>query len=159
MGSGILNNPLNIPYPDIQMLEREGVEPRVCESYVGKLYLNSHLKSIDKMFRGPVTFDHIRMVGQDIALMEWAGKHFKFCESDPPAADIISAQLWAAYWHTQVMTFRPFINEILHRQWSDVTLEHARKGINALIKSTGAFHGLVEGERPIITNVFGTAHT
>ncbi|MBE3043315.1 hypothetical protein IMZ48_12240 [Candidatus Bathyarchaeota archaeon] len=39
---------------------------------------------------------------------------------------------------------------------------HARKGVRALIESTQAFHGL-DGDdqppmRPIITNVFGTAH-
>ncbi|RDA88602.1 hypothetical protein CP532_5819 [Ophiocordyceps camponoti-leonardi (nom. inval.)] len=34
----------------------------------------------------------------------------------------------------------------------------ARKGIRALIESTRAFHGLGEEMRPIITNVFGTAH-
>ncbi|KGQ02537.1 hypothetical protein BBAD15_g12250 [Beauveria bassiana D1-5] len=36
-------------------------------------------------------------------------------------------------------------------------LVFARKAINALIESTRAFHGLGE-KRPIITNVFGTAH-
>lgn len=36
-------------------------------------------------------------------------------------------------------------------------IELARKGIKALVESTRAFHGLGE-KRPIITNVFGTAH-
>ncbi|ODA80281.1 hypothetical protein RJ55_03239 [Drechmeria coniospora] len=36
-------------------------------------------------------------------------------------------------------------------------VELARRGIKALIESTRAFHGLGES-RPIITNVFGTAH-
>lgn len=36
-------------------------------------------------------------------------------------------------------------------------LELARKGIKVLIESTRAFHGLGD-KRPIITNVFGTAH-
>lgn len=35
--------------------------------------------------------------------------------------------------------------------------EHAKRGIQALIESTQAFHGLGES-RPIITNIFGTAH-
>lgn len=38
-----------------------------------------------------------------------------------------------------------------------VVFENARKGIDAVIKSTMAFHGL-EDKRFIITNVFGTAH-
>lgn len=36
--------------------------------------------------------------------------------------------------------------------------EFARRGIKALVESTRAFHGLGEDLRPIITNVFGTAH-
>jgi hypothetical protein len=36
-------------------------------------------------------------------------------------------------------------------------VELAKKGIKALIESTRAFHGLGD-KRPIITNVFGTAH-
>lgn len=38
-----------------------------------------------------------------------------------------------------------------------VVFENARKGLDAVIKSTMAFHGL-EDKRFIITNVFGTAH-
>ena len=36
-------------------------------------------------------------------------------------------------------------------------VELAKKGIKALVESTRAFHGLGE-KRPVITNVFGTAH-
>ncbi len=36
-------------------------------------------------------------------------------------------------------------------------LDYAKKGIKALIESTRSFHGLGD-KRPIITNVFGTAH-
>ena len=39
----------------------------------------------------------------------------------------------------------------------DDVWNHARKGVRALIESTQAFHGLGD-QRPIITNVFGTAH-
>ena len=39
----------------------------------------------------------------------------------------------------------------------EVVFENAKKGIDAVIKSTVAFHGL-EDKRFIITNVFGTAH-
>lgn len=38
-----------------------------------------------------------------------------------------------------------------------IVFENARKGIDSVIKSTMAFHGL-EDKRFIITNVFGTAH-
>lgn len=39
----------------------------------------------------------------------------------------------------------------------DIIIDHAQKGIWALIQSTRSFHGLKD-ERFIITNVFGTAH-
>lgn len=42
-------------------------------------------------------------------------------------------------------------------EFSPKVVELARRGIRALIESTRAFHGLEE-KRPIITNVFGTAH-
>lgn len=38
-----------------------------------------------------------------------------------------------------------------------VVFENAKKGVDAIIKSTTAFHGL-EDKRFVITNVFGTAH-
>lgn len=38
------------------------------------------------------------------------------------------------------------------------TLNYARLGIEALIQSTRAFHGMPRGQRIIVTNVFGTAH-
>jgi hypothetical protein len=102
--------------------------------------------------------------------------------------------LRAKYWGAQVITYRPFIRQILQFSHSiknhasspnfptvssefrqDVTapvihpkarthndidpqvVELAKKGIKALIESTRAFHGLGD-KRPIITNIFGTAH-
>jgi hypothetical protein len=47
------------------------------------------------------------------------------------------------------------INEMGRLQ--SIVWDYAQKGIHALIESTQAFHGLGE-KRPIITNVFGTAH-
>lgn len=171
MQSGILN--YDMLYPDISMLNEDGVELRVCESYIGQLYLHKRLKTFDDQRQsvdgggGPVL-----EFRQDMVPEKWAGKQFKFCESDPPAADILSARLRAAYWHTQVAAFRPFIKQILQFSHSienhldaeraaDIRpdlLEHAGIGINALIESTSVFYGLAKGERPIITNAFGTAH-
>ncbi|KAH7009415.1 uncharacterized protein B0I36DRAFT_356649 [Microdochium trichocladiopsis] len=38
------------------------------------------------------------------------------------------------------------------------TLNYARLGIEALIQSTSAFHGMPRKQRIIVTNIFGTAH-
>ena len=43
------------------------------------------------------------------------------------------------------------------RDIPDQVIEYARRGVNALIESTRAFHGLRD-RRFIVTNVFGTAH-
>ncbi|GKU11591.1 unnamed protein product, partial [Fusarium langsethiae] len=44
-----------------------------------------------------------------------------------------------------------------HGDIDPIVVELAKKGIKALIESTRAFHGLGD-KRPIITNIFGTAH-
>lgn len=123
-----------------------------------------------------------------VASMAWVTPGFKFSEDDPPATDILSARLRAKYWGAQVITYRPCIKMILDLSFnlrheeagpgspiaqtvqevsSDAVQkvqslgrevwDHAHKGIHALIESTQAFHGL-GSQRPIITNVFGTAH-
>lgn len=123
-----------------------------------------------------------------VEAMKWVGPAYKFNEDDPPANDILAARLRAKYWGAQVITYRPCIKAILDlsfdlrckepgpggrmaqtheevspnvkRQLGELGQEvwdHARKGIRALVESTQAFHGLGE-KRPIITNVFGTAH-
>jgi len=112
--------------------------------------------------------------------MEWCPPEFKFEEVEEPADDILSARLRAQYWGAQVITYRPFIKMILDSSHSIATgagvsepasvfhaglsaprIQHvidlAAKGIRALVESTRAFHNL-PGGRPIITNVFGTAH-
>ncbi|PKS07675.1 hypothetical protein jhhlp_006283 [Lomentospora prolificans] len=121
-----------------------------------------------------------------VADMTWVGPMYRFNEDDPPATDILSARLRAKYWGAQVITYRPCIKQILDRShelrsepdpsllyapYEELPLHivqkvqeiptevwaHARKGIRSLIESTQAFHGLGD-KRPIITNVFGTAH-
>lgn len=84
-----------------------------------------------------------------------------------PAKDKLSARLRAKYYGAKVVTYRPFVLGILECS-ADVTaddigqqvFQYARAGINALINSTRAFYGLgdPESERPIVTNVWGTAH-
>lgn len=110
---------------------------------------------------------------------------FVFGENDPPAEaifseDIISARLRGAYWDAHVLTYRPFIKMVLefnHQRmykssnsglpanavcpWnapSTRVIELARRGIKALVESTKAFDGLGD-KRPMIANIFGTAHT
>jgi hypothetical protein len=199
--SGILNYEETMPYPNIIDLNSYGLEERVCQSYVAQLYLRKHLNKIHKMFYDPIRqakggeleFKEIDVVREAVANMSWVGPYFKFNESDPPANDILSARLRAKYWGAQVITYRPFIKQILQfshdadrgpadreiaapefrpgvvapsihpdtKRAADIDrklLDYAKTGIDALIESTRAFHGLPLDERPIITNIFGTAH-
>jgi len=123
--------------------------------------------------------------------LKFVPPEFKFELDDPPAADILSARLRAKYWGARVITFRPFIRQVLQfsenrsalnapspisgdfrseiavpvigpeaTTESDIdpkVIQNAEKGVQALIQSTKAFHGL-GAQRFIITNVFGTAH-
>lgn len=181
----------------------EGFDQRILDSYPGQLYLRTHLNSIHRMFYSPDDpnktdkskdkFKNVGLVSDAVSGMHWVAPSFAFKEDDPPASDILSARLRAKYWGAQVITYRPFIRQILQFSY---TLEHnptspnlntmsefregiiaptidpsardpgdidpqvldlAKKGIKALVESTRAFHGLDE-RRPIITNIFGTAH-
>jgi hypothetical protein len=198
--SGLLSYEDGMPHPNMSLLK--GFDQRVLDSYPGQLYLRTHLNSIHRMFYSPDgqnnknkdkdMFKDVGLVSDAVSGMRWVAPSFAFREDDPPAADILSARLRAKYWGAQVITYRPFIRQILEfsyrikdntrpktelksefregiiapvidpnaRAPSDIdpqVLDLAKKGIKALIESTRAFHGL-DDRRPIITNVFGTAH-
>lgn len=115
--------------------------------------------------------------------MEWE-------EDDPPATDILRARLRAKFYGARVITYRDFVLKILEHSAAsskyrgeqisnnfirDVAvprlnagaqeidpkiIAYAERGINALIKSTTAFHGLGNPahQRLRVTNIWGTAH-
>lgn len=188
-----------MPHPNMSLLE--GFDQQVLDSYPGQLYLRTHLNSIHRMFYAPEDpnkpgqdkFQNVELVADAVSGMHWVAPSFAFKENDEPAGDILAARLRAKYWGAQVITYRPFIRQILQFShsinqhpsspnpptWSEFrdgiiapvihpgakslndidsgVVELARKGIKALVESTRAFHNMGE-ERPIITNVFGTAH-
>ncbi|KAK2469470.1 hypothetical protein H9L39_18929 [Fusarium oxysporum f. sp. albedinis] len=198
--SGLLSYEDDMPHPNMSLLE--GFNQRILDSYPGQLYLRTHLNSIHRMFYAPEDpakpgkdkFRNVGVVSDAVSGMHWVAPSFAFREGDPPADDILAARLRAKYWGAQVITYRPFIRQILQFSHSiknhasspnfpsvssefrqDITapvihpkarthgdidpqvVELAKKGIKALIESTRAFHGLGD-RRPIITNIFGTAH-
>ena len=144
------------------------------------VYSDKNTPNVD--LRG--TLSQLNELQTYVTNMVWAGL-YKFDEDDDPARDILSARLRAKYWGAQVITYRPCIKMILDLSFDlrhgeaaaafekpsqhvknavyrlgDEVHTHAQKGIRALIESTQAFYGL-DGDgqrRPIITNVFGTAH-
>ncbi|KAK3934398.1 hypothetical protein QBC46DRAFT_347675 [Diplogelasinospora grovesii] len=182
-----------MPYPNVNLARDLGFDDNVLQSYLAQLYLRKTLNQIHQMLYNPdnplpleapagTPTNNIEYI-QNLLDMQFVPPKFMFKHSDPPAQDILSARLRAKYWGAQVITYRPFIRQILEFSplptysefRSDVTvpangadartpgdipqqvIEYAVKGIRALIESTRAFHN-VEDKRFIITNVFGTAH-
>ncbi|KAL2141273.1 hypothetical protein VTI28DRAFT_2645 [Corynascus sepedonium] len=185
-----------MPYPDIKLGKAQGFDERVLQSYLAQLYLRKALNEIhgmlynpDKPVPGDVSSGVVNSIDYiehliDIGL--FVPPAFKFAHNDPPADEILAARLRAKYWGAQVITYRPFIKDILELNFqkksnetpmpasdfrpglvvpvigpnNDIPpqmMEYAAKGITALIESTRAFHGLKE-KRYIVTNIFGTAH-
>ena len=187
-----------MPYPNINLAEEQGFNGRVLRSYLAQLYLRKSLNQIHGMLYNPEKPQPLHATAgapggnlidyiQSLIDKRFLPVEFAFKETDSPADDILSARLRAKYWGAQVITYRPFVRQILELNFqktvgndspmppsdfrSDVSvpvigpdgdippgmIEYARKGVNALIESTRAFHGLRE-KRFIITNVFGTSH-
>lgn len=81
---------------------------------------------------------------------------------EPPATDINAARLRAKYFGARYIIHRPFVYHALHQPDGAVNedlLRNCRTCIDAAIQSTQAFHAFdPDHTRPVITNVFGTAH-
>lgn len=108
-----------MPHPNMSLLK--GFDQRILDSYPGQLYLRTHLNSIHRMFYAPEdpnkpvqdNFKNVGLVSDAVSGMSWVAPSFAFREDDPPADDILAARLRAKYWGAQVITYRPFIRQIL----------------------------------------------
>ncbi|PNP49926.1 hypothetical protein FNYG_15996 [Fusarium nygamai] len=127
--SGLLSYEDDMPHPNMSLLE--GFNQRILDSYPGQLYLRTHLNSIHRMFYAPEDpakpgkdkFRDVSVVSDAVSGMNWVAPSFAFREDDPPADDILAARLRAKYWGAQVITYRPFIRQIL--QFSHSIKNHA----------------------------------
>lgn len=181
-----------MPYPSINLAKEWNFDDHVLQSYLAQLYLRKHLNQIHNVLYNPENPRPVQRLleGDEIldtierALdMQFIPPEFKFAHDDPPASDILAARLRAKYWGAHVITFRPFIKQIIEYNFENMngsstdasmtgvspggrspggvpnehSIGYARKGIRALIESTSAFHGIGKG-RFIVTNIFGTAH-
>lgn len=117
--SGLLSYEDDMPHPNMSLLE--GFPKPVLDSYPGQLYLRTHLNSIHRMFYAPEDpskpgqdkFQNVELVADAVSGMHWVAPSFAFNEDDPPATDLLAARLRAKYWGAQVITYRPFIRQIL----------------------------------------------
>ena len=166
-----------MPYPNLELLRASGFDGRVLRSYHAQLYLRKNLGEVHRS-----VYDSARLQvsppGVFTCLQETLDKaplvlaEFELV-SDSPPTDILSARLWAEYWGTRVIAFRPFVRQILDYNakrtgttGSDMAdaddinpqiIKYAADGIRAVVESARAFHGLGD-KRFVVTNVFGTAH-
>jgi hypothetical protein len=186
-----------MPYLPLGMAQQLEIEDHVMGSYHAQLWLRKRLNEIHSTLYNPnfpLSHEHGNVIGAIEAMLDnmtWVPEGFEFSHNDPPAGDILSARLRAKYWGARVITYRPFVRQILQFNFArahpgglpmppsglraDISvpsigpdaqsiedipqdvINHAMKGVHALIESTRAFHGLKE-KRYIVTNIFGTAH-
>lgn len=109
-----------------------------------------------------------------LQLAEWRAalpERLRWVDEDEPATEVNDARLRGKYYGARYVIHRPFLHHLLQSEANKATAPHsahlktkekegvfgmARKCIEAARRSTIAFDGL-EG-RPLITNIFGTAH-
>lgn len=112
-----------MPYPNLNLAKEHGFDAYILQSYVAQLYLRKSLNQIHQMLYNPENSrvqDHSGMPAlgiinyiQNSLDMRFVPPEFKFNDNDPPANDILAARLRAKYWGAQVITYRPFIRQIL----------------------------------------------
>lgn len=175
-----------MPYPFPDSTSPDGFKPYVLESYMAQLFLRNQLNDIHKNLYDGRQDPNLINKSQIIIFTEalektlWVPSLFRFNDEDPPANEILAARLRAKYWGAQVIIHRFFIRRILDYNFaqrmraqnganaaqdgqpteSPLTTDNiqlARRGVQALVESTRAFHGLPD-KRIVVTNVFGTAH-
>ncbi|KAL1840440.1 hypothetical protein VTJ49DRAFT_478 [Mycothermus thermophilus] len=185
-----------MPYPNIKMAEEAGFDQHVLQSYLAQLYLRKSLNQIHGMLYNPekplpatvAAGSNIIDYIQSLLDMRFVPPEFKFDINDPPAGDILSARLRAKYWGAQVITYRPFVRQILeHNFQRTMALEGQmpasvdfRSGVvvpvigpdekipaEMIEYARKGVRALIESTRAfhglkekrfIVTNVFGTAH-
>jgi hypothetical protein len=143
-----------MPYPNINWGQERGFDARALQGYLAHLYVR---KSLNRVYG--LLYNRGSLLPSGVPNIIVAPPGFGLHSGDPPAKDILSARLRAKFWDAQVILYRPFIRQILEGDLSfdSEMIRHAKKGTEALIESSRAFHGLL-GERFIDINLFGTAH-
>jgi len=188
-----------MPYPNINLAKELGFDEYVLQSYLAQLYLRKSLNVIHQLLYNPEnprplqaqdgtpTGRFIDSIQKSLD-MRFVPPEFMFQHSDPPAEDLLAARLRAKYWGAHVITYRPFIRQILEHNYRLISMGSPSSGPDAYRGETrfqgdGADAGVISEEvienavkgiraliestrafhrvpdkRFIITNVFGTAH-
>lgn len=145
-----------VPHPNAEVAEGWGFPSHVIESYLAHLYVRKQLNWIYSLLYDPTGNKARDKFHFDLLTINHTIKPFQ--ADEPPPGDILSASFRAKYWDSQVLLYRPFLRIILEGQAVPNQDIIAHQAIQALIKSTEAFHGMDSSQRIIVTNVFGIAH-
>lgn len=136
--TGILTFEEDMPGPNLEAAHREdGFEQDVIESYSAQLFLRKHLNSLHCMFYRPrdpnsedrftalvlannkgdePKFPTIELLSQSLNGIEVYAPTMRWMVDQPePPSDILGARLRAKYYGAQVITYRPFVLQVLER--------------------------------------------
>ncbi|CAG8951092.1 hypothetical protein HYFRA_00006490 [Hymenoscyphus fraxineus] len=126
--SGILTYEEDMPSPNLGVMQQDGFDPIVVESYSAQLFLRKHLNLLHNMFYKPETdsqfpsvyagkepkhFPTIEACQESLNNIPGFAPTMAWKENDPPATDILGARLRAKYYGAQVITYRHFVLRIL----------------------------------------------
>lgn len=118
-----------MPYPNTNLAREHGFDERVLQSYLAQLYLRKSLNKIHGMLYNPENPPPIQTPSggpggniieyiETLLDMRFVPPEFKFNLNDPPAKDLLSARLRAKYWGAQMITYRPFIRQIIESNFN-----------------------------------------
>ncbi|KAI6277679.1 hypothetical protein MCOR34_011323 [Pyricularia oryzae] len=182
--SGISKYEQRMPTPNLGHMIECGIDKRVAYGYQAQIWLRKTFNKAHILLYGPKSererhtlIKLVEVLHSNLTDREdvWWPKFYNY-DTQAPADNILDARLRAKYWGAINIICRPIIKSVLMldcpgmQEGLDPTdplngpldpkdktvLEIAKRGINALIYSTKAFHSLSE-RRYIVTNIFGTA--
>lgn len=123
-----------MPYPNTRLARRLGFAENVLQSYLAQLYLRKSLNVIHQTLYNPEVSQNLNTPDEVLRTtagivahvqlsldMKFVPDMFKFRPTDPPANDILAARLRAKYWGAHVITYRPFIRQILEHNCQNLS--------------------------------------
>ncbi|KAI1122190.1 hypothetical protein F5Y10DRAFT_281884 [Nemania abortiva] len=169
--SGISKYEDTMPYPNGEIMTKQGVADRVVKSYFAQLFLQKQLNNIYiHLYTQNRSKNNYLIVKRFVDNIQkglkakkgtWVPTYYHWNDEDPPTGDILATRLRAKYWDSQVILYRPILENILHHGQLQTEDERDDAGlaIQALIESTRAFCSFNGNRRLVITNILETAHS
>ncbi|KAI6248017.1 hypothetical protein HI914_03410 [Erysiphe necator] len=135
--SGILTYEEDMPTPHLHAAHQDGFDQNVIESYSAQLFLRTHLNVLHTMFYKPrdpnsedkftalvlahnkvdqPKFLSIQYVSENLERIDvYAPTMWRMIAQPDPPNDILGARLRAKYYGARVITYRPFVLQVLER--------------------------------------------